>query len=120
MTKTLTLVIAATATLLATPVLADVPTIETSNRVAVSRTVEYGDLNLSSAADRDMLDRRIATAVRRTCGEAQSRDLGQLGDISRCRREARAFAANGRELAIAAQARRDVALLARRTADLSK
>ena len=112
MMKTLTLAAVAASTLFVAPASAEAPQTVTSNRTAVSRTVGYGDLDLTSTAGQGRFDQRIAVAVRGVCGSASSRDLAELADIRRCRREAAATAANGRELALAANGRRGgVALL---------
>lgn len=96
----------AAATLLTTNASAD-------ERVAVSSTVGINDIDLSSPEGRGLLDRRLASAVRRACGSANSRELNVLADVQRCRREAFASAAQGREFAMATRARREtVAMVA--------
>lgn len=73
-----------------------------AERVSISRAVTYSDLDLSREADRVRLDARIAGAIRQVCGSAQSRDLRLIGDLNRCRRQAKSFALRGRDVAIAA------------------
>ena len=81
-------------------------------RVQTSENVEYRDLNLSSPEGRDRLDSRISAAVRKVCGTTKSRQLVELADVHRCRREATTVAARGREMALASRARSEgVALL---------
>jgi UrcA family protein len=82
-----------------------------ADRVEVSRTVATNDLDLSDPHGRDQLDLRIAAAVRRACGTNKSRDLNEIADIHRCRREARLSGARGRELALARTRRDGVAML---------
>jgi UrcA family protein len=82
-------------------------------RVSVSGTVGFNDIDLSRPEGRSLRDQRIATAVDRACGRADSRDLGVLADVRRCRREAMASATSGRDLAIASRTRREaVAMVA--------
>jgi len=64
------------------------------------RTVAYADLDLSSAAGRTRLDRRISAAVRAVCGEASPADLRGLHEIRACRAEASARVAEARPGAI--------------------
>jgi len=55
-----------------------------------SRTVSYGDLDLTSSAGQAALDRRLASAVREVCGRPYPLDLQSVDQVSRCRRETRA------------------------------
>jgi len=50
-------------------------------------TVGYADLNLSSAAGRNVLDRRIADAAERLCGYAHPLELGWVAVVESCRAE---------------------------------
>jgi len=54
------------------------------------RIVSYADLDLSSAAGRARLDRRILAAVRDLCGEAPSFDLARRRAARECIAETRA------------------------------
>jgi len=55
------------------------------------RTVAYGDLDLSTAAGRTRLDRRIQAAVREVCGDtAPSFDLARRHAVRDCIAETRA------------------------------
>jgi UrcA family protein len=71
------------AALTASPVLA--------KRIAPEvRTVSYADLDLSSAAGRARLDRRIDASVRDVCGDAPSFDLARRHAVRECIAETRA------------------------------
>ena len=48
------------------------------------RVVSYSDLDLSSAAGRNRLERRIQAAVRGVCGEAASFDLARRHAVREC------------------------------------
>lgn len=100
--KTFAFIALASVTLPATASAASVD----ANRVEVSREVQYGDLDLASAQGRGRFDARINSAVRSVCGIADSRDLKEMAQMRRCRREALALATTNRELAIAQTARR--------------
>lgn len=50
--------------------------------------VSYADLDLTTVAGRDRLDRRIARAVQTVCGGDDERNLGMLIAQSKCRRAA--------------------------------
>ena len=52
-----------------------------------SVAVGYADLNLSSAAGREILDRRIANAAERLCGYAHPLELGWTAAVEACRAE---------------------------------
>jgi UrcA family protein len=54
------------------------------------RTVAYADLDLSSAAGRSRLERRIGAAVREVCGEATAFDLARRHAVRDCIAETRA------------------------------
>lgn len=53
--------------------------------VTVTSTVQTADLNLSSKAGQQALDRRLLRAVNEVCGEASSADLSGKNDVRRCR-----------------------------------
>ncbi len=59
---------------------------------AETRIVSYADLNLSSAAGRDRLERRIGAAVNAVCGRAAPTDLNGLAQVDLCRAETHADA----------------------------
>src|SRR3954471_2442301 len=69
---------AALAAAAASPATASVP------RDSATRIVRYADLDLSSAAGRARLDRRIGAAVRAVCG-AEPGDLRGDRDVRACR-----------------------------------
>ena len=54
------------------------------------RTVAYADLDLSTAAGRSRLERRIGATVRELCGEASSFDLARRHAVRDCIAETRA------------------------------
>jgi UrcA family protein len=54
---------------------------------AQTRIVSYADLNLSTAAGRDRLERRIGAAVDAVCGRAAPTDLNGLAQVQLCRSE---------------------------------
>jgi UrcA family protein len=54
------------------------------------RTVAYTDLDLSTAAGRTRLERRIQAAVRDVCGAAPSFDLARRHAVRECLVETRA------------------------------
>jgi UrcA family protein len=64
-----------------------------SPAAAETRIVSYADLDLSSAAGRARLDRRINAAVRDVCGRAAPTDLNGLHQVQLCRGETLADAA---------------------------
>lgn len=55
---------------------------------AEARAVAHADLNLSSAAGRARLDRRINAAVRAVCGAGAPTDLRAASEIRLCRANA--------------------------------
>ena len=69
--------------------------------VQQTHEVSYNDLDLTSEAGRDRLDERLRLAVKQVCGSADSRDLREMLQVRRCRREALATSTHGRDLAIA-------------------
>ncbi len=54
---------------------------------AQTRIVGFADLDLSSAAGRARLDRRIGSAVRAVCGRVAPADLNGLAQVEACRAE---------------------------------
>jgi UrcA family protein len=60
-----------------------------------SKTVYFGDLDISSSAGQATLSRRIATAARQVCGSADVRDIKGNLDVKNCRKEAIASANRG-------------------------
>lgn len=52
--------------------------------------VSYADLDLTKAAGRDMLDRRLDRAVRSVCGSRPLRDIGRMASHRNCVADARA------------------------------
>ena len=64
--------------------------------------VHTGDLDLSSEAGRQALDRRIARAAVEVCGAASDVDLEGKNAIRHCRDEVIAKASSQRELMLAA------------------
>jgi UrcA family protein len=59
MTRTILLAVAAAAAVVAVPA--------TAEPRVVSTTVHFGDLNLTNAADRSVLNDRLGTAIRKMC-----------------------------------------------------
>lgn len=64
--------------------------------VAETRVVRYDDLNLSSPAGLERLDRRIDAATRQVCGadETYRSSLADRGAVRKCIAEAKARAAD--------------------------
>jgi UrcA family protein len=56
---------------------------------APSVRVAYGDLNLSTTAGRERLDRRLAAAVKRVCPSVDVRDLAAQQAARRCAADTR-------------------------------
>ncbi|MEA3039891.1 MAG: hypothetical protein QOE79_2404 [Sphingomonadales bacterium] len=67
-----------------------------------AQVVHYADLDLSSAAGRRELDRRIGNAVREACGTASDADLHGRNLVQHCRVETRRAIAAQRTAALAA------------------
>jgi UrcA family protein len=80
--------IAAVATLTASAALAQVEA--RTDRVTLTRSVSYADLNLATPDGQATLDRRVAGAIRRICPRPDSSSLRELADHQRCTAEARA------------------------------
>lgn len=76
---------------------------------AKSVKVSYADLNLSSAAGRDALDRRVARTAERICGVALESDLAMQMAAKRCAANARESARPAIELAHRNAANRQLA-----------
>jgi UrcA family protein len=79
-----------------------------------SRTVSYGDLDLTSPAGQAALDRRLASAVREVCGRPYPLDLQSVDQVSRCRRDTRADIQAQRNDAFAQAQNNRIQLSARR------
>jgi UrcA family protein len=67
---------------------------------SVSRTVSYGDLNLSHTDGIERLDRRIAKAAKAVCDNGDKTLRAQLA-ASKCRDDAISGAVEARSMAIA-------------------
>ncbi len=65
---------------------------------APTANVSYADLNLGTAAGRQMLDQRISIAVKRVCGTGQS--LQEDIEVRKCRTSASAAAHDSANLAM--------------------
>ena len=79
-----------------------------------SRTVSYGDLDLTSPVGQAVLDRRLASAIREVCGRPYPLDLQSVNEVSRCRRETRAEIQAQRNDALAQAHNSRIQLSARR------
>lgn len=66
-----------------------------------TRTVDYGDLDLSSSAGRKALDRRLTAAVNQVCGELTARSALINRAVRECRETTLADAHAQRDIAIA-------------------
>jgi UrcA family protein len=64
--------------------------------------VNYGDLDLTSQAGVDTLDRRLGSAVNRVCGGTDLRRLAYMIGVNDCRHDAHKGIAPQRDAAIAA------------------
>ena len=62
--------------------------------------IEYGDLNLASAAGQNTLDRRVKTALNMVCGDWQEGTLAQRKRSRQCRNRAMAQIVPQRQAAI--------------------
>lgn len=67
---------------------------------APSVEVSYGDLNLTSDAGRQILDRRIANAAAQLCGEARPVELTWNAAVEACRSETIASTQPQRDAAV--------------------
>ena len=74
--------------------------------------VSYADLDLTKAAGRDALERRLDRAVRTVCGVSPTRYLNRLEGYKTCVAEARASYQSQVELALSNANARRVAVLA--------
>jgi UrcA family protein len=90
----------------ATPALAEPPVIATS-------TVQTADLDLSSQAGQQALDRRLRVAVKEVCGTASDFDVEGKNDVRRCRVETLASLADERDQHIAAASSQPIEIAAR-------
>jgi UrcA family protein len=88
--------VAAAATALATPALAQSP--QGTQRIVVS----HADLDLSSRAGVARLDRRILTAIQTACGPTSDADLHGQNQARSCRKAAAAQVKAQRDLVLAA------------------
>ena len=79
-----------------------------------SRTVGYGDLDLSSPVGQAALDRRIATAIRQVCGWAFPRDLQSSHEVQICREQTLADVQSQRNDAFAQATNNRIQLSSRR------
>ncbi|MDG5488023.1 UrcA family protein [Sphingomonas sp. BGYR3] len=84
MTRTLLLAVAAAAAATAVPA--------TAEQRVVSTTVHFADLNLTSAADRVVLNDRLGTAIRRMCRAYGKQTDAEQITAEGCVAEARADA----------------------------
>lgn len=66
-----------------------------------SRTVRFGDLDLSSSEGRNALDRRLSVAVTQVCGEFSARSSLVNRKVRECREATLADAHAQRDVAIA-------------------
>ena len=66
-----------------------------------SRTVSFGDLDLSSSEGRKTLDRRLSVAVNQVCGDPRERSLMMNSAVRKCREATLADAYAQRDIAIA-------------------
>lgn len=64
--------------------------------------VSYADLDLTSAAGQQALERRLTVAVRSVCAAQNDRDLRQLAARAACIKAARPAAMASMEVAVAA------------------
>jgi UrcA family protein len=91
MTKTAVVILGAFLTAMASRAIA-------SPLEARTEIVSFADLDLSSAAGRDRLERRVASAARRVCGWASPVDLKGLTRMRTCRSESFAEAMASRRI----------------------
>jgi UrcA family protein len=77
------------------------PSVAAPAPAGAPHVVRYADLDLSSPAGRQALDRRIGLAVRDACGAASDVDIHGKNVVVRCRVEARAEADLQRAVALA-------------------
>ena len=70
-----------------------------------SADVSYADLDLSSAAGKAILDRRIESAIEAVCGKMEGKPTFD-GGVRECQQETRIAAMKSRDLAIAAYGKR--------------
>ena len=91
MTKTAVVILGAFLTAMAAPAVASPLELRTE-------IVSIADLDLSSAAGRDRLERRVASAARRVCGWASPVDLKGFTRMRTCRSESFAEAMASRRI----------------------
>jgi UrcA family protein len=90
----------------ANPALAESP-------VTVTRTVQTADLDLSSSAGRQMLDRRLSRATKEVCGTASDVDVAGKNEVRHCRAETQASLVSERDQRIAAASNQPIEVAAR-------
>lgn len=81
----------------AAPLQAQIPIAQSGKALVV----RIADLDLSRAADRTLLDRRLDRAVIEACGEAMDFDLAGQSIVARCRLETRSAVNARRETLLA-------------------
>lgn len=79
----------------------------------VVRVISTADLDLSSAAGRKALDRRIGRAVIDLCGQAADVDLAGRNAVRKCRADALAQAYQARDQRLAMRSNAPIQLAAR-------
>ena len=79
---------------IATPALAEAPTIATS-------TVQTADLDLSTSKGQRALDQRLNQAIKEVCGAASDANIEGKNDVRRCRVETLAQLASERDQRVA-------------------
>ncbi len=75
---------------------------------ARTATISYEDLNLSSQAGQDILDRRIENAVEAVCGRLQGRPTFDSA-VRECQTQTRLTAMQSRDIAVASYGRTQLA-----------
>lgn len=90
----------------ATPALAEGPVLATA-------TVKTADLDLSSQAGQQVLDHRLARAVKEVCGIASDVDVAGKNEVRRCRVETLAGLSAERDQRIAAASGSPIMVAAR-------
>jgi UrcA family protein len=71
--------------------------------VPITKSVSYGDLDLTSKTGQDKFDQRIKAAVRSVCGEDSPRDMKSYELQQQCKMQAMRHAKKQSEKAIAQQ-----------------
>lgn len=86
-----------------------VPAAAATNEERVSETVSYADLDLTSEAGIETLDRRLDRAVRRVCGSPMVKSVQSERRVTKCREQAWNAIRSERDLAIARAGERRLA-----------